>query len=56
MICRGSKLDAVAYGKRVFDVLVDADAGEAAGRVGRKFVVRFLDREQVCGWVDRGRA
>jgi hypothetical protein len=49
----GSKLDVVAYGKLAFDLLVDADAGEAAGIVGRKFVVRFLEREQVCGWVDR---
>ena len=53
MICRDSKLDAVAHGKIAFDLLVDADAGEAAGIVGGKFVVRFLDREQVCGWVDR---
>ena len=43
----------VAYRKLAFALLVDADAGEAAGIVGRKFVVRFLDREQVCGWIDR---
>src|SRR5208282_3493677 len=45
--------DAVAYRKLAFDLLVDADAAETAGIVGGKFVVRFLDREQVCGWVDR---
>ena len=33
--------------------MVDADAGKAAGIVGRKLSVRFLDRELVCGWVDR---
>src|SRR6266478_9894438 len=48
----GSKLDAVAYGKLAFDLLVDADAGEAAGIVGRKLSVRFFDCELVCGWVD----
>jgi hypothetical protein len=45
----GSKLDAVAYRELVSDLLVHADAGEAAGIVGRKFSVRFLDREQICG-------
>ena len=49
----GGKLDAVAYGELAFDFLVDADAGETAGIVGGKFLVRFLDRELVCGWVDR---
>ena len=47
------ELDAVAYGELAFDFLVDADACEAAGIVGGKFLVRFLYRELVCGWVDR---
>jgi hypothetical protein len=49
----GSKLDAVAQGKLALDLVVDADAGKAAGIVGRKLSVRFLDREFVCGWIDR---
>ena len=32
----GGELDAVAYGELAFDLLVDADACEAAGIVGRK--------------------
>jgi hypothetical protein len=47
------ELDAVAYGELAFDLSIDADAGETAGIVGGKFLVRFLDRELVCGWVDR---
>ena len=47
------ELDAVAYGELAFDLSVDADACESAGIVGGKFSVRFLDRELVCGWVDR---
>src|SRR5579862_668630 len=50
----GCELDAVAHGELAFDLLVDADACKAAGIVGRKLSVRFLDREFVCGWVDRG--
>ena len=46
------ELDAVAYGKLAFDLSVDADAGKAAGIVGRELSVRFFDRELVCGWVD----
>src|SRR5208337_38041 len=49
----GRKLDAVAYGKLALDLLVDADAGKAAGIVGRKLSVRFFDSELVCGWADR---
>ena len=49
----GSKLDAFTYGELPLDLLVDADACKAAGIVGRKLSVRFLDREFVCGWVDR---
>src|SRR3984957_4571038 len=49
----GSKLDAFTYGELPFDLLIDADACKAAGIVGRKLSVRFLDREFVCGWVDR---
>ena len=47
------ELDAVADGELALDLSVDADAGEAAGIVGGKFLVRFLDGELVCGWVDR---
>jgi hypothetical protein len=36
----------------VFDLSVDADAGESAGIVGGKFSVCFLDRELVSAWVD----
>src|ERR1700722_416635 len=49
----GSKLDAFTYGEFPLDLLVDADACQAAGIVGRKLSVRSLDREFVCGWVDR---
>ena len=52
LVGRG-ELDAVADGELAFDLLVDADACETAGIVGGKFSVRFLDRELVCGWVDR---
>ena len=48
-----SKLDAVAHGELAFDLSVDANACETAGIVGGKLLVRFLDRELVCGWVDR---
>jgi hypothetical protein len=48
------ELDTVAYGELAFDLSVDADACEAAGVVGGKFLVWLLDRELVCGWVDRG--
>ncbi len=47
------ELDAVTYGEFAFDLLVDADAGEAAGIVGRKFSVRLLDRQLVCARIDR---
>src|SRR5208282_2426821 len=46
-------LDAVAYGKLAFDLLVDTDACKAAGIVGRKLSVRFFDSKLVLGWVDR---
>ena len=46
------ELDAVTYGELAFDLSVDADAGKAAGIVGGKFSVRFLDSELVCRWVD----
>src|SRR5580700_7655919 len=49
----GCELDAVAYGELTVDFLIDADAGEAAGIVGRKLSVSLHDREFVCGWVDR---
>ena len=49
----GSKLDAFTYGELSLDLSVDADACKAAGIVGRKLSARFLDREFVCGWVDR---
>jgi len=48
----GCELDAVAYGELTFDLLIDADTGESAGIVGGKFLVRFLNRELVYGWVD----
>jgi len=48
-----SELDAVAYGQLAFDLPVDADACETAGIVGGKLSVPFLDRELVCGRVDR---
>jgi len=47
------ELDAVAHGELAFDLSVDADACETAGIVGGKLLVRFLDRELVCGRVDR---
>ena len=50
---RRSELDTVAYGQLALDLPVDADAREAAGIVGGKFSVPFLDRELVCGRVDR---
>ena len=48
----GCELNAVAYGELTFDFLIDADAGESAGIIGGKFLVRFLDRELVYAWVD----
>ena len=48
----GCELDAVAYGELTFDFLIDADAGESAGIIGGKFLVRFLDYELVYAWVD----
>jgi hypothetical protein len=45
---RSGELDAVACRELTFDFLIDADSGESAGIVGGKFLVRFLDREQVC--------
>ena len=46
------ELNAVANGELPFDLPINADACETAGIVGDKFLVRFLDREQVCRWVD----
>ena len=46
------RLDAVAHGELAFDLSVDADACETAGIVGCEFLVRFLDRELICCWVD----
>ena len=48
----GCELDAVAYGELTLDFLIDADAGESAGIIGGKFVLRFLNRELVYAWVD----
>ena len=45
-------MDAVACGELTFDLLIDVDTGESAGIVGGKFLVRFLNRELVYGWVD----
>ena len=46
------ELDALAYGELVVDCLVDTHPGQTTGIVGRKLVVRFLNREQVRGRVD----
>jgi hypothetical protein len=42
---RGSRLDAVSYRELSLELLLDADASESAGIVGRKLSVRFFDRE-----------
>ena len=47
------ELNAVAYGELALDLLINANACEAAGIVGGKFLISFLDCELVCGWVDR---
>jgi hypothetical protein len=39
------ELDAVAHGELAFDLPVDADSREAAGIVGGKLFIRFLDQE-----------
>jgi len=44
---RTGELDAVAYGEPAFDLSVDADAREAAGIVGRKFLVRHKRRREI---------
>jgi hypothetical protein len=47
------ELDAVANRELTVDLAVDADAGQAAGIIGGKFSVSFLDCKLVGGWVDR---
>src|SRR5580698_5250124 len=48
----GCELNAVAYGELTFDFLIDADTGQSAGIIAGKFLVRFLDHELVCAWID----
>ena len=50
---RRGELDSVTYREFAVDFLVDADTREAAGIIGGKFLVRFLDCKQVCGWINR---
>ena len=47
------ELNPVAHRELAVDLSLDADTGQASGIVGSKFLVCFLNCEQICDWVDR---